>query len=104
MGSTLSQRIIDRLDGLDDVAEKVQPKVQEVIDKGGTKLRNALDGTWLGSPLHPVLQAMPVGAWTAAFTLDAVDIVSGSKAVRNAADGALAVGVASAFAVAAVGL
>src|SRR5215207_1419510 len=104
MGSTLSQRIIDRLDGLDDVAEKVQPKVQEVIDKGGTTLRNALDGTWLGSPLHPVLQAVPVGSWTAAFALDAVDLVSSSKAVRNAADGALAVGVASGFAVAAVGL
>ncbi len=92
MGSTLSQRIIDRLDGLDDIAEEVQPRVQEIIDKGGTTLRNALDGTWLGSPLHPVLQAVPVGSWTAAFALDAVDLVSGSKAVRNAADGALAWG------------
>src|SRR5918998_1525009 len=104
MGSTLSQRIIDRLDRLDDIAEKVQPRVQEVIDKGGTTLRNALDGTWLGSPLHPVLQAVPVGSWTAVLALDAVDLVSGSKAVRNAADGALVVGVASGFAAAAVGI
>jgi nitrite reductase/ring-hydroxylating ferredoxin subunit/uncharacterized membrane protein len=104
MGSTLSQRIVDRLPWLDGVAEKVQPKVQEVVDKGGTTLRNALDGTWLGSPLHPVLQAVPVGSWTAVLALDAVDLVSGSKAVRNAADGALVVGVASGFAAAAVGI
>ena len=104
MGSTLSQRIIDRLDFLDGLAEKVQPKVQEAVDKGGVTLRNALDGTWLGSPLHPVLQAVPVGSWTAAFALDAADLASGSKAVRNAADGALAVGVVSGFATAAVGV
>lgn len=104
MGSTLSQHIIDRLPWLDDVAEKLQPKVQEAIDKGGTGVRNALDGLWLGTPLHPALSDVPVGSWTAAIALDAVDTLSGSKAARNAADGALAVGVASGFAVAAVGI
>ncbi|CAA9428114.1 MAG: Ferredoxin, 2Fe-2S [uncultured Rubrobacteraceae bacterium] len=104
MSSTLSQRIVERLPWLDGIAEKLQPKVQEVIDKGGTTLRNALDGVWLEAPLHPVLQTVPVGSWTAAITLDAVDIMSGSKATRNAADGTLAVGVVSGFAVAAVGL
>ena len=104
MGRTISERIVDRLPWLDGLAEKTQPKVQEAIDRGGVTLRNALDGVWIEVPLHPVLTDVPVGSWTAAITLDAIDLVSGSKAVRNAADGALAVGVVGGFAAAAVGI
>jgi uncharacterized membrane protein len=104
MSSTISESIVERLPWLDGIAEKIQPKVQDAVDKGGTTLRNALDGVWLEAPLHPVLQSVPVGSWTAAITLDAVDLVSGWKAARNAADGALAVGVASGFAAAVTGI
>ncbi len=104
MGRTISERIVDRLPWLDSLAEKTQPKVQEAIDRGGVTLRNALDGVWIEVPLHPVLTDVPVGSWTAAITLDAIDLVSGSKAVRNAADGALTVGVVGGFAAAAVGI
>jgi nitrite reductase/ring-hydroxylating ferredoxin subunit/uncharacterized membrane protein len=104
MGRTISERIVDRLPWLDGLAEKTQPKVQEAIDRGGVTLRNALDGVWIEVPLHPVLTDVPVGSWTAAITLDAIDLVSGVKAVRNAADGALAVGVVGGFAAAAVGI
>jgi hypothetical protein len=86
---------------LDTLAEKVQPKVQEAVGEGrregGTTVRNALDGTWLGTPLHPALSDVPVGSWTATLALDAVDLLTGSKAARNAADGALAVGVVGGF-------
>ncbi len=104
MGRTISERIVDRLPWLDSLAEKTQPKVQEAIDRGGVTLRNALDGVWIEVPLHPALTDVPVGSWTAAITLDAIDLVSGSKAVRNAADGALTVGVVGGFAAAAVGI
>ena len=104
MGRTISERIVDRLPWLDGLAEKTQPKVQEAIDRGGVTLRNALDGVWIEVPLHPVLTDVPVGSWTAAIAFDAVDLVSGSKAARNAADGALAVGVVGGFAAAAVGI
>ena len=104
MGSTLSQRIVDRLPWLDGIAEKVQPKVREAIDRGGTGVRNALDGVWFEAPLHPVLSDVPLGSWTATMALDAVDVLTGSKAVRNAADGSLAVGVVGGFAAATVGI
>jgi nitrite reductase/ring-hydroxylating ferredoxin subunit/uncharacterized membrane protein len=104
LGATLGQRIIDAVPFLDDVAESVQPKVQEVIDRGGTKTRNILDGVWFGSPLHPALTDVPVGAWTATMALDAVEVATGSRAARNAADGALAVGIVGGIAAAAVGL
>src|SRR5215210_5545149 len=97
MPRTYSQLIIDRMDWLDTVAEKVQPKVQEAIGKGGVGMRNALDGTWLGAPLHPALSDVPIGSWTAALIFDGLDAATGSKAIRNAADAALAMGVAHAL-------
>jgi uncharacterized membrane protein len=32
---------------------------------------------WLGHPLHPVLTAVPIGAWTTALALDAKAAASG---------------------------
>ena len=104
MGATISQRITDALPFLDGVADRVQPLVQEVIDKGGRRVRNVVDGVWFGTPLHPVLTDVPVGSWTAAITFDALDLATGSKALRNAADASLALGVAGGFAAAALGL
>ena len=34
-------------------------------------VRDALNGVWLGHPLHPVLAQAPVGAWLSAAVLDA---------------------------------
>lgn len=104
MGATLSQRIVDAVPFLDRISDNVQPKVQEVIEAGGTTVRNVLDGVWFGSPLHPALTDVPVGSWTAALVFDGLDIATGRTAMRNAADAAVAVGVAGGFAAAAVGL
>src|SRR5918912_4598593 len=104
MPRTYSQLIIDQMDWLDTVAEKVQPKVREAVDKGGVRVRNALDGTWLGTPLHPALTDVPIGSWTAALIFDGLDAATDSRAMRNAADAALAVGVAGGFAAAVAGI
>jgi nitrite reductase/ring-hydroxylating ferredoxin subunit/uncharacterized membrane protein len=104
MGTTLAQRIADRMPWLDTIAEKVQPVVREAVDKGGVTLRDALDGTWLGAPLHPALSDVPIGSWTAALIFDGLDAGTDSRAMRNAADAALTVGVAGGFAAAVVGL
>ena len=104
MGATFTQRLTNRLPWLDVIAEKVQPKVQEVVSAGGAPLRNVLDGTSIGTPLHPALTDVPVGSWTAAVVFDGLNLVSGSKAMRNAADASLALGTAGGFLAAAVGL
>ncbi len=104
MGATISQRITDALPFLDGVADRVQPQVQAVIDKGGRRVRNVVDGVWFGTPLHPAITDVPVGSWTAAITFDALDVATGSRAVRNAADASLALGVVGGFAAAALGL
>lgn len=104
MGSTISQRIIEALPFLDRISDAVQPEVQRAVEAGGTTVRNILDGTPLELPLHPALTDVPMGAWTAAIVFDGLDVATGSKAMRNAADASLAMGVLGGFAAAATGL
>ena len=35
-------------------------------------IRPALQGDWLGHPLHPAMTDLPIGFWTSAMTLDFV--------------------------------
>jgi nitrite reductase/ring-hydroxylating ferredoxin subunit/uncharacterized membrane protein len=104
MEKTIGERITEAIPFLDKAADVVQPKVQELVEKGGERARFVLDGVWFEAPLHPVLTDVPVGSWTAAIVFDGLDLVSGKKAMRNAADASLAVGVAGGFLAAIVGL
>src|SRR5919206_2270767 len=97
MAETLMRRVVEALPFLDEVAENVQPKVQEAVEAGGTPARNVLDGVWLEAPLHPALTDVPVGSWTAAIIFDGLDVATDSRAMKNAADASLAVGVAGAL-------
>lgn len=103
MGSTISQRIVESLPFLDRVADRVQPKVQEAVAAGGTTVKNVLDGTPMELPLHPVLTDVPAGSWTAAIVFDGLDVATGSRAMRNAADASLAMGIAGGLAAAVTG-
>ena len=104
MEKTIGERIVDAMPFLDRASDAVQPKVRELVDAGGETARYVLDGVWFEVPLHPVLTDVPIGSWTAAIVFDGLDLVSGRKAMRNAADASLAVGVAGGFVAAAVGL
>ena len=104
MGATLTQRIVDALPFLDRVAEGVQPKVDEAVEAGGTTARNVLDGVWFEAPLHPALTDVPIGSWTAAFVFDGLDLATDSRAMKNAADASIAVGVVGGIGAAVTGL
>jgi nitrite reductase/ring-hydroxylating ferredoxin subunit/uncharacterized membrane protein len=101
---TIGERITEAIPLLDKAADVVQPKVQNLVGRGGETARFVLDGVWFEAPLHPVLTDVPVGSWTAAIVFDGLDLVSGKKAMRNAADASLALGVAGGFLAAIVGL
>jgi nitrite reductase/ring-hydroxylating ferredoxin subunit/uncharacterized membrane protein len=45
----------------------------------GRRVRDMLNGTWLGHPLHPALTDVPVGAWTAALGLDLLGERKGAR-------------------------
>lgn len=102
MGSTIGERLAASQEWLDGVAELIQPKVQEVVESS-PRVKNAVDGTWLHTPLHPALTDVPVGAFATAALLDSADIATGSLVARHGADAALAVGIAGSLPAAATG-
>ncbi len=64
-----------RLDGVVAVGQRLA----RLIRPG--KVRDALNGVWLGHPLHPVLVQVSSGAWMSATFLDLTG--GGEKAARR---------------------
>ncbi len=100
---------IERAELLDAPAYKLANAVSTALQIGGRPARpvqDALHGVWLGHPLHPALAALPIGAWTLAFGLDAAAAlgISRDRRSEHAADIALSAGAAGAVAAAATGL
>lgn len=96
---------------LEAIADALQPAVRGFFDGLGParrRVKNFLNGTWLGHPLHPVLTDIPIGAWSVTLLLDALDrdaeSGAGSRGLRRAADASLALGLAGAVASAVSGL
>ncbi|MFL5802604.1 MAG: Rieske 2Fe-2S domain-containing protein [Roseiflexaceae bacterium] len=102
-------RTIDTLaqqEWLDRTSQTVQQAVQGIFKAGGAvahPVADALHGTWLGHPLHPVLTDIPIGAWTVALVLDALGAIS-ERDFEAGADAAIALGLAGAVGAAASGL
>ncbi|HVW87535.1 MAG TPA: Rieske 2Fe-2S domain-containing protein, partial [Bryobacteraceae bacterium] len=89
------------------IEEPVQSAVSQAFESAGDagkKVQNALNGTWLGHPLHPVLTDIPIGAWTTALVLDCMEVSGGRRGIKDAADAAIALGLAGSAAVAVTGL
>lgn len=86
--------------------------LQKALDKAlyangsplAQQIRNFLNGTWLGEPLHVSLKDLPIGAWTATMVLDALSLVCSRGQFAFAADSCMAIGMAGAAAAAIAGL
>jgi nitrite reductase/ring-hydroxylating ferredoxin subunit/uncharacterized membrane protein len=81
---------VGRLDGLDGPAEAVARKVRGLLDPGAVK--DAISGTWLGHPLHPLLTDIPIGSWSSAAVLDLV----GGRQSRAGAERLVGIGILAA--------
>jgi nitrite reductase/ring-hydroxylating ferredoxin subunit/uncharacterized membrane protein len=97
-------RIVASQTWLDGVSDRLQPMVRKTVAKVGRRGADALDGVWIGTPLHPVLTDLPVGGLTTAATLDVIGSATGSRTIDRQADGALAVAVASSVVAAVTGI
>jgi nitrite reductase/ring-hydroxylating ferredoxin subunit/uncharacterized membrane protein len=86
---------VEKAEVLDPVVEAVASGVNGVLPRGPVK--DALHGTWLGHPVHPLLVAVPIGFWTGASLLDVLG-------ERTAARRLVAAGVLAAVPTAATGL
>ena len=89
---------IERAESLDPASEKVAEIAGKAVPAGF--VREALAGTWLGHPLHPVLTDVPIGAWVAAGFLD----VFGGEESRPAARKLVGIGALAALPTAVAGL
>lgn len=98
------QRFIDQQNWLEPVANSVQEAVGKVMGTVGPSVTDFLHGTWLGHPLHVALTDVPIGAWTAAAVMDALDLGSEQPKLAASADAALAIGVAAAIPAAVTGI
>ena len=77
---------------LDRWSDRLQSLVNVGLGQGGPaarRMKNWLNGVWLGHPLHPALTDVTLGAWSTGFLLDIVG-------ARGPADAATTVGVLSA--------
>src|ERR1041385_5019738 len=90
----------------------LEEKIQKALDKAlyangnpaAQKVRNFLNGTWLGEPLHAALTDVPVGAWGTAMVFDALEMINGRFEFATAADTSIAIGLAGAAGAAITGL
>jgi nitrite reductase/ring-hydroxylating ferredoxin subunit/uncharacterized membrane protein len=87
-------RVIDNLspeqtETLDRWSDQLQGLLRNLVEQGGPaarRVKNWLNGVWLGHALHPALTDVPLGAWTTGAVLDLVG-------ARGPADAAFTVGV-----------
>jgi nitrite reductase/ring-hydroxylating ferredoxin subunit/uncharacterized membrane protein len=89
---------------LDSVGQSLQKRLGRLFgNRLGRQVKDVLNGTWLGHPLHPALTDVPLGAWTTALALDAIGL-TGRRKLDRAAEAALAVGIVGAVGAALSGL
>jgi nitrite reductase/ring-hydroxylating ferredoxin subunit/uncharacterized membrane protein len=77
------REVTERIGGaeaLDQLAKPASAAVHRLIPAGPVK--DALSGTWLGHPLHPVLTDVAIGAFTSAVVLDCVGGKRNQPAVK----------------------
>jgi nitrite reductase/ring-hydroxylating ferredoxin subunit/uncharacterized membrane protein len=112
----LAERALAAVEGqhwLETVGDRLQRGIAAAFSAAGPaggKVKNALHGTWLGHPLHPVLTDVPLGAWTVALVLDALEAREKTypwarrSGFARGADAAVTVGLAGALGAAVTGL
>lgn len=80
----LPQRIVRRIDAIESLDRMARPlAAQAKRATRPTSVKNALSGTWLGHPLHPMLTDLPIGAWVMAALLDVTGGRGGVRAARR---------------------
>lgn len=68
---------IERAEALDPVADAAVSAARKVLRKG--PVEDTLSGTPLGHPLHPLLVAVPIGAWVSSAVLDGTGNADGAR-------------------------
>jgi nitrite reductase/ring-hydroxylating ferredoxin subunit/uncharacterized membrane protein len=90
---------------LDALATPVQEAIRAFFESAGAagrEAKNFLHGKALGHPIHPALIDLPLGSWTLAAILDALEL-AGLRHDRDFADTAIKIGLVGAVGAAVAG-
>jgi nitrite reductase/ring-hydroxylating ferredoxin subunit/uncharacterized membrane protein len=96
IGHDLLERVAS-LEAVDGLAKPLAKAVRGL--KAPAKVNEALSGTWLGHPVHPLLIVVPMGSWISAVLLDWL----GGEDAETAADLLVGAGLAGAVPTVATG-
>lgn len=91
-------RVLDEYAPLDRVSKSTRHAFERAARSAPAvrALVRALNGTWLGHPLHPAITDVPIGAWTLAVLFDSLSLC-GREGYARAADVAVDCGLAAAL-------
>jgi nitrite reductase/ring-hydroxylating ferredoxin subunit/uncharacterized membrane protein len=96
MAKGLVEQLLAKQAWVDQVADALQPIISGLFNnsgQAGRTAKDALNGVWLGHPLHPMITDVPVGAWTLAQVFDVVSAQRGDdEGLDRASDLAVGVG------------
>ncbi len=98
---------VERQTWLDKLASPIQNLLLAFFGQPGQpgrKLKDILNGTWLGHALHPVLTDVPLGAWSGTTLLDFAWLANEDEGIARGADLTLLLGLAGATGAAVTGL
>ncbi len=103
----LNGELISRMPWLDKISTPLQQWTNKLYGQPGQigyKIKDALNGVWLGHVVHPILIAFPIGSWTATTLLDVVWLADEDEGVARSADFTMWLGIGGAVASAVTGL
>ena len=100
-------RVVESQTWLDKLGEPLQNWLLQLYGQPGRpnrRIKDLLNGTWLGHALHPVFTDIPIGAWSGTMLLDLTWLNNESGGVARGSDITMALGIVGATAAAVTGL
>ncbi len=102
-----SSEFIANQNWLEPIADSMQQSIHKIYSgppQGWRrKLKDILNGTWLGHPVHPAITDIPIGSWTATLVLDTIWLFTESDEMAVGADATLLLGLLGSVGAAATG-
>src|SRR3954467_14848601 len=98
-------QVVGTQEWLDAPSEAIGNAIGQAFQgEAGRTVKDALNGVWLGHPLHPVLTDVPIGAWMMAQVFDVLDGAGGGPRFEAAARVCITTGLIGAAGAAVTGL
>jgi nitrite reductase/ring-hydroxylating ferredoxin subunit/uncharacterized membrane protein len=97
---------LERMGPVEEAGFQVARTVHDAVlrDERRRRVADALHGTWLGHPLHPVLTDVTIGSWVLGGAFDLVGALTGSRFARRTGDTLARIGTAAAVPTALAGV